>query len=102
MGVIGESRGRLVLAVKARPGARATRIVAVVNDELVVDVAAPPEDGKATRELLHFLARSTRLGRSEVELVSGAVARHKLVAFPLDARPALLDLLAPLGYKIPQ
>jgi uncharacterized protein (TIGR00251 family) len=69
----------LLLAVKARPGARADRIRGVAGDFLLVDVAAPAEDGQATERLLGFLAGCFGVARREVELVSGAQARWKRI-----------------------
>jgi uncharacterized protein (TIGR00251 family) len=69
----------LLLAVKARPGARADRIRGVSGEFLLVDVAAPPEDGRATERLLAFLATRFGVARREVELVSGAHARWKRI-----------------------
>lgn len=68
-----------LLNVKARPGARADRIKGVSGGLLQLDVAAPPEDGKATEHMLRFLAQSFGVSRRDVELVSGAHARWKRV-----------------------
>jgi uncharacterized protein (TIGR00251 family) len=68
-----------LLNVKGRPGAKADRIRGVAGGLLQVDVAAPPEDGKATERMLRFLAQSFGVARRDVELVSGAHARWKRV-----------------------
>ena len=65
--------------VRARPRARASRIVAVREGALVVDVAAPPVDGSANEELVDLLARVLSVPRRNVELVRGSSARVKLV-----------------------
>jgi hypothetical protein len=69
----------LLLAVKARPGARVDRIRGIAGELLLVDVAAPPEDGRATERLLAFLAESFGVARRDVALVSGAHARWKRI-----------------------
>ena len=71
--------GDLLLNVKARPGARVDRVRGVKGGLLQVDVAAPPEDGKATERLLAFLAAELGVARRDVELVSGGFARFKRV-----------------------
>ena len=71
--------GDLLLNVKARPGARVDRVRGVKGGLLQVDVAAPPEDGKATERLLGFLAGRCGVARRDVELVSGGFARFKRV-----------------------
>jgi uncharacterized protein len=93
MAVLGQSKGQLVLAVKARPTAGRNRVIGIVNDELIVAVAAPPIDGKASAELLRFLARTTGVRVAEIAWVSGERARHKLLAFPPHASAALQVLI---------
>lgn len=44
---------------------------------LKVKIAALPEDGKATAELIKFLAKTWGLPKSAFELVSGETSRHK-------------------------
>lgn len=79
MSAIARDGDWLLLAVKARPGARADRIRGIAGDLLLVDVAAPPEDGRATERLLAFLAEGFGVARRDVELVSGAHARWKRI-----------------------
>ena len=69
----------LLINVKARPGARTDRIRGIKGGLLQVDVAAPPEDGKATERLLAFLAERCGVARRDVELVSGGFARFKRI-----------------------
>ena len=71
--------GCWLLNVKARPGAKQDRIRGVAEGLLLVDVAAAPEDGKATERLLRFLAARFGVARRDVALVSGAHARWKRV-----------------------
>ena len=68
-----------LLNVKARPGARTDRIRGVSGGMLHLDVAAAPEDGRATERMLGFLAKAFGVARRDVELVSGAHARWKRV-----------------------
>ncbi len=95
MGVTGEpdcyslSQGRLLLRVKVHPGAARNRIDGARAGELVVRVAAPPEKGKANRELLRFLARRLGLPRAELEIRSGETSPHKLLSLPEAARGRL-------------
>jgi uncharacterized protein (TIGR00251 family) len=61
-----------------QPGASRTRIVGLHGDppRLKIQVAAPPESGKANEALLRFL-KKTFGGR--VELLAGAASRAKTV-----------------------
>lgn len=69
----------LLLNVKGRPGAKVDRIRGVSGGLVQIDVAAPPEGGKATERMLGFVAESFAVPRRNVELVSGAHARWKRV-----------------------
>ncbi len=69
----------LLLNVKGRPGAKTDRIRGIAGGLVQIDVAAAPEDGKATERMLAFLARAFGVPRRNVELVSGAHARWKRV-----------------------
>ena len=72
--------GECYLRVKVRPRAAQTAVTDVLADETVkIDVAAPPERGKANAELLAFLAQEFALPKNSVRMVSGAGERVKLI-----------------------
>lgn len=68
---------RLRIKVKAR--ARRSRLVGKVGDEWKLEVAAPPVEGEANREVIEFLAKSLRVPRSAVRIVAGERSPHKVV-----------------------
>lgn len=68
--------------MKAVPGSSRSRIAGVLGDRLKIQVAAPPEDGKANRALAEVLARWLGIAKSEVELVSGASQPTKVFRIP--------------------
>lgn len=80
-----------LLNLKARPGARTDRFKGVSGELLLLEVAAVPEDGKATEHLLRFLAESFGVARRDVELLSGAHARWKRVRIAGGKLPAALE-----------
>jgi uncharacterized protein (TIGR00251 family) len=59
----------------------------VVGDALRIKVASPPEDGRATEELLAGLARTFGVRPSCVTLIHGAFTPQKLIRI---SRPAKL------------
>jgi uncharacterized protein len=89
------SSGRLLVEIKAMPGAARSRIAGIRDGALLVRVAAPPEKGKANEELRSCLAEALGISKSEVELVSGATSRRKRVSVPVEAEEALRRLAAP-------
>lgn len=76
-------QGDVYLKIKARPGAAITEVrgVLVGEDEEVIkiDIAQPPENGKANEELIRFLALVFQVKRQDVKVISGAGDKLKLV-----------------------
>lgn len=69
--------GGATLRVKCRPGAPRTRITGVLGGALKLDVAAPPERGKANEEAARFVARAAGVGVRDVVVLAGAGSREK-------------------------
>jgi hypothetical protein len=66
--------------VRARPGMSQTKAVEMMDDESIkIDIAAAPEGGKANVELIKYLAKEFGVAKDQVQIVSGATARLKLV-----------------------
>ncbi len=63
-----------LLTVWVVPGARRTEVVGPHGDALKIRVAAPPEAGKANRELAKLLERVTG---ASITLARGASSRRK-------------------------
>ncbi len=72
--------GVLTLVINVRPSAATTRFKETRDDgSLKIDIAAPPEDGKANEALVRYLAEEFAVPRSSVELLSGHTSRRKVV-----------------------
>ena len=83
------------LKVKAVPGASRSEIVGRLGAALKIRVAAPPEGGKANREILDLLAERLGLPAASVTLVSGAASSAKVVELRgITAEQAWARLLA--------
>jgi len=67
------------LGLRVQPGARRTGVGGARGDALVVRVAQPPEDGRATEACLRAVADAFGLPRRAVRLVAGATSRDKTV-----------------------
>ena len=68
------------IAVKVIPKSSRTELVGQLADGTwKVKVAAPPEKGKANRELCAFLAEHFSVPRSRVRIVSGETSHLKRV-----------------------
>lgn len=96
----------LTAAIRLTPGARKTGFNGLVNDtngrpSLKISVNAVPEDGKANKEMISFLAKSWGVPKSSISLISGATNRQKLVLIEGDG-PALLAQMAAWLSSLPQ
>lgn len=67
----------LQLELQGKPGARRDAFGRVMAGRLQVQIAAAPEDGKATARLLAFLAEAFGVPRSAVELRYGLASPKK-------------------------
>ena len=82
------------LAVKVIPSAPGNRFAGYQGEELVVKISAPPEKGKANKELISFFAKSLGLPKSSVILFRGETSHHKLLRLPSSCRASLQRLIS--------
>ena len=80
----------ILLSVRLTPKARQTAIGDIALDangaaSLRIAVTAPPEDGKANAAMIALLAKSWKLLKSRIKLVSGATSRNKKIRITGDA-----------------
>jgi uncharacterized protein len=95
------SSGRLVVEVKAVPGAARSEIAGLRDDALLVRVAAPPEKGKANEELRACLAKSLGVAKSEIEIVGGAGSRRKRISIPAECEASIRELASAAARRAP-
>ena len=80
------SGSRLRLRVSA--GASRSRVAGVHGGALKLSVAAPPEKGKANRDVRRLVAAAFDLSPQDVEFVSGETSPDKVVRLPLSPSEA--------------
>ena len=84
------------VSVKVVPGASRDRVVGRYGGAIKVQVAAPPEGGKANKAVLALLADALGVRPNQVRLVRGATQSRKVVEVDgvpqaeIDARLASL------------
>jgi hypothetical protein len=81
------------LAVRCKPNARKNRIVSVGEKEIGVAVAAQPQDGKANRELIDFLAETLGVRKSALEIIRGHTAKTKFISLTGTNKETALKIL---------
>lgn len=67
------------LTVKVSPGASRNEISGFRDDILLVKIAAPPEKGKANRELIDFLSTKLGVRKSDIDVLRGETSRTKIL-----------------------
>lgn len=67
------------LAIKVTPNAGRNEIVGLKDGVLHIKIAAPPEKGKANKELIDFLAEKLEIRKSAILVVKGQTSRRKVI-----------------------
>ena len=68
----------VLLPIKAKPGAGRNEIRGVQDGALKAAVTQVPEKGKANKAILELLAKTLKLRKSQISLVSGDTASQKV------------------------
>ena len=79
-----ETKEGIVLRVRLSPnssscGVKGKFIYVDGKEYLKIGVLSVPENGKANKELIDFLAKEFRLAKSDIKIISGEVDRYKKV-----------------------
>ncbi|MBI1215965.1 MAG: DUF167 domain-containing protein [Alphaproteobacteria bacterium] len=84
--------------IRLTPGARRTGFLGtmpIADDRtaLKAGVSAPPEDGKANKELLKMMAREWKLPKSSLQIIAGETSRQKTILIETGDGAGLLARL---------
>ena len=69
----------MLVRIKVNPRSSRDEITDLQSDRVRVKLTAPPVEGEANRALIQFVARSVRVPRRDIEIVSGQKSRKKTV-----------------------
>ncbi len=83
-----DDAGGTRLRLRVSAGASRSRVLGPHGGALKVSVKAPPERGRANREVLALVADAFGLAPSDVELVSGETSPDKVVLLRLRTEEA--------------
>jgi uncharacterized protein (TIGR00251 family) len=67
------------LGVKVTPNAGRNEITGFKDGVLQVRIAAPPEKGKANKELTDFLSKTLEVRKSSILIIKGQTSRNKVI-----------------------
>ena len=84
-----DSRGTR-LALKVVPNAGRNEITGFKDGVLHVKIAAPPEKGKANKELIGFLAERLGAKKTSISIIKGHTSRNKVVSIQGISNEVLL------------
>jgi len=85
----------LVIPVKVVPGSSRSRIAGLLGDSLKINLAAPPEKGKANKQIVKFLAETLNHPKSAITIISGSHDPHKQILIADMTAQELLTHLKP-------
>ncbi|MCW5966556.1 MAG: DUF167 domain-containing protein [Bryobacterales bacterium] len=78
----------ITVAVRVKPGAKADSVEPRPDGSLLIQVKAPPVDGKANEAVVALLAKHFGVKRSGVILKRGASSRNKLFEVAAPSGPS--------------
>jgi uncharacterized protein len=85
--------------LRLKPRSRRQRLGRNSAGELVLEILAPPVEGKANQAAIRFLAEALDVPRSAVEIVAGEKSRRKLLRIVGSSAPGTLARLHALALK---
>lgn len=88
-----ETAQGVILALKVQPRSSKNQLVGRHNGALKVKLTAAPVDGLANKCCCDFLAKLLNVPGRNVEIMSGATARHKLVLVKELSRQEIIERL---------
>ncbi len=82
------------LFIKVVPGAHTTQVMGLLGNRLKIRIAAPPEKGKANKELVSFLARQLDVAKQHIAITFGDTIPEKNILITESVNTAVLERLA--------
>ncbi|MGR6980685.1 DUF167 family protein YggU [Testudinibacter sp. P27/CKL/0425] len=82
MAAIEQTALGLRLNIFLQPKASRDQIVGLHDNELKIQITAPPIDGQANAHLLKFLSKQFKVAKSSIMLEKGELSRHKQLFIP--------------------
>jgi uncharacterized protein len=68
------------LLIKVQPNAGCNKIVSLNEGVWKIKIAAPPDKGKANRELIEFLSKITGLKKDSISIIKGETSHNKILS----------------------
>lgn len=91
--------GGVELTLKVVPGASRSRVAGPLGDALKIQIAAPPEKGKANAAIIKLIATALKVPEKSVELVRGETQPRKTIRVQGISADAARAALQPVEKK---
>ncbi|MFC2144888.1 DUF167 domain-containing protein [Actinomycetota bacterium] len=82
-----------IIKLYIRPGAAETRVEGIYQDRIKIRINAPPEKGRANRELLKFIAKTLFIPKSQITILSGKTSNYKEILIKPSPNKDYYDIL---------
>lgn len=76
----------MILEVKVVPNSQVTKLREVCDGVLVIELNAQPEKNNANNELIKFLAKSLKIKKDQIEIISGHKSKNKRVKVDVECK----------------
>jgi uncharacterized protein len=84
-----------MISIKVQPGSRKNEIAGFSNDVWRIKIAAPPDKGKANKELISYLAEILDLKKDDISILRGLTSHNKCVSILGLSRETISKKLQP-------
>jgi uncharacterized protein (TIGR00251 family) len=81
------------LAIRVTPNAGRNEITGWRDGVLQVKIAAPPDKGKANKELIDFLSQALGVKKYAISIIKGQTSRNKVIAIEGTSREEIINKL---------
>jgi len=89
-----ENDGSIEFGVRVIPRASRSEVVGEIEGAVKVRLTSPPVDGAANAELIKLFAKTLRVSRSSVEIVSGETSKTKRIRITGATAEAVQSLVS--------
>lgn len=69
----------LILNIRVQPRAASDGFAETLGDSIKLRISAAPVDGKANKHLIAFIARTFKVAKANVSIISGESGRNKRI-----------------------
>ncbi|KAM3132739.1 hypothetical protein pb186bvf_015167 [Paramecium bursaria] len=81
-----------ILIVNAKPNSKQSLITNIDDDGVDINIAAPPRDGEANKELIEYLSDQLEIKKTDIQIRTGTKGRDKVVVIDSKAFKSIEDL----------